>query len=84
MTLVELGCHLPYKERVSNTLIHKGLHWKAVGTAKIPAMPVQCTNDKYYLPNSKDALTEDNLEVAEDKVEAYIQKEALVHKVIYI
>src|SRR5215510_12245181 len=79
----DLSNWVTYKERVSNTLIHKGLRRHAIGSAKPPAVPELRENGDYYPPGRAEALSEEELEEAENKLDAYLQKEASVREVIY-
>jgi hypothetical protein len=71
---------ITYKECIFNTLVHKGLWWHALGSARKPIEAELHADGKHYLPGIKDTLTEDELEKMEEKADAYLQKKHLSGK----
>jgi hypothetical protein len=72
-----------YKERILNTLTHKGLKRYVVGSAKQPIESELRDDGEYYMPKGMKALTDDELEALEKKLDDFSQKEASVREVIY-
>jgi hypothetical protein len=74
---------ITYKERIMNTLTHKGLRRHVIGNAKKPVVPVLREDGEYYLPNGKDALKDDELEKLQETEDDFLKKEASVREVLY-
>jgi hypothetical protein len=74
---------ITYKERVMNTLTHKGLKRHVIGNARKP-IEIELRDDgEYYLPKSMVPLSDDKIEEYETKTDEYAQKQASVREVIY-
>jgi hypothetical protein len=71
-----------YKERTFNVATHKGLKRHLMGTAPKPKVPLEY-DDNWYLPGKDDALDEDELEDALDKLDQWETKQASVRQIIY-
>jgi hypothetical protein len=76
-----------YRERVMNTLTHKGLRRHVTGTAQKPDTITE-ENDKLYKTSDmtkllKKELTDTEVETLEKAADEYEQKEASVREVIY-
>jgi hypothetical protein len=69
---------ITYKERILNTLTHKGLRRYVDGTIKTPVVAELRDDGEYYLPREMRALTEDELEELYQKKDDFMQKEASV------
>ncbi|KIL66131.1 hypothetical protein M378DRAFT_58712, partial [Amanita muscaria Koide BX008] len=74
-----------YRERVMNTLTHKGLHRHVTGTVRKPDTIIE-DKGKFYKAGDKaktKELTEAEIEANEKAMDEYVQKEASVREVIY-
>ena len=73
---------LTYQERVTNAVTARGLCCHLVGTALRPA-PVTEDKGKFYLPSSKEPLSDEALEKHETSIDSWEQKEAQVCELVY-
>ena len=73
---------ITYRERIINTLTHKGLKRHVNGTARKPA-EVEFKDDKAYKKGTASELTPTMLTALEKEQDEYEQKEASVREVIY-
>jgi hypothetical protein len=79
---------ITYKERVLNTLTHKGLRRHVNGSVRKPD-DLQWRNktatvaEGFYKPDGTKPLSEDEIEEHEKKIDEYEQKQASVREVIY-
>ena len=74
---------ITYKERVMNTLTHKGLKRHVTGSARKPKETELRDDGEYYLPRSMVPLSDDQVEDYEKKMDEFAQKQASVREVIY-
>ena len=73
---------ITYRERIINTLTHKGLKRHVTGTARKPA-EIEFKDGKAYKKGSTDELTPTKLTALEKEQDEYEQKEASVREVFY-
>src|SRR3979490_462954 len=74
---------ITYKERIMNTLTHKGLKRHVTGSARKPKETELRDDGEYYLPRSMVPLSDDQVEDYEKKMDEFAQKQASVREVIY-
>lgn len=74
---------ITYKERILNTLTSKSLARHVTGSARKAIQIEQHSDKNWYIPNGTTALTDDEIEEYEDKLDKWKQKEASVREVIY-
>ena len=73
---------ITYRERIINTLTHKGLKRHVLGTARIPT-ETEIKSDKVYKKGGVIELTSTQIEEIEKETDDFEQKEASVREVIY-
>ena len=73
---------ITYRERIINTLTHKGLKRHVTGTARKPA-EVEFKDNKAYEKGTTSELTPTMLTTLEKEQDEYEQKQASVREVIY-
>jgi hypothetical protein len=73
---------ITYRERIMNTLTHKGLKRHVSGTARKPT-EIEIKSNKVYRKGGTIELTSTQIEEIEKEVDNFEQKEASVREVIY-
>ena len=73
---------ITYRERIMNTLTHKGLKRHVLGTARKPT-EIEIKSDKVYKKGNTMELTSTQIKEIEKEVDQFEQKEASVREVIY-
>jgi NTP pyrophosphatase (non-canonical NTP hydrolase) len=73
---------ITYRERIINTLTHKGLKRHVLGTARVPD-EIEIRSSKSYKKGGIIELTEEQLDAIEKYTDEYEQREASVREVIY-
>ena len=71
-----------YKERILNNLTSKGLTRHVRGSARKP-VPIVERDGSFYRLNELSPLSDEDLEMLEDAIDTYDQKEAQVREIIY-
>ncbi len=74
--------YILYKEQIPNVATSKGLRQVLYGTAKKPVEMTEINGD-YYLPGSLAPLSDGEVEKQLTLQDAYDQKEAQVHEMMY-
>jgi hypothetical protein len=73
---------ITYRERITNTLTHKGLKRHVLGTARTPT-EIEIKSNKVYKKGGTKELTSTEIEAIEKAFDEFEQKEASVREVIY-
>jgi hypothetical protein len=73
---------ITYRERIINTLTHKGLKQHVLGTTRVPD-EIEIRSSKSYKKGGIIELTEEQLDAIEKYTDEYEQREASVREVIY-
>jgi hypothetical protein len=69
---------ITYKERILNTLTHKGLRRHVIRAIKKRLVAELRDDGEFYLPKQMNALTDEELEELQQKEDDFLQKEASV------
>jgi len=71
-----------YQDHVVNAIKAKGLRRHLLGTVHKPE-DLEERNRGFFKPKTESPLTDDQLEAHENEIDAYEQKEAMLHEIIY-
>ena len=72
-----------YSERILNYLTSKGYRRHVQGTARKPENIVESKDGKFYLGNSKEAMSDEQLEKHDNSLDLYDQTQVAVREIIY-